>query len=244
MKQAAKTRLQAQASGVQAVLERAYPGTRAQLKRRILQGALDCFNTHGIEATTIELILARCDASVGNLYHHFGSKEGLVAALFFCALDDQAALLEGELARARTLREGVAAVVYSYVDWVTAQPELARFLFQARSSVSKGPHAQALQQRNRDLGKRVMGWFTLEARADDADAQSGAASKATAAAPATTAIVGAMKDLPRELLMSLIVGAAENYSRAWLAGRVKATPAQYRALLADAVWASVAAQSA
>lgn len=217
MKQSGKTGVQAVATGVQAVLELAHPGARAQLKRRILKGALECFNEHGIEATTIEMILARCDASVGNLYHHFGSKEGLVAALFFCALADQSALLDQELSHAQTPREGVAALVYSYVDWVTAQPELARFLFQARSSVSKGPHAGELQQRNRERGKRVLAWFSVPGR------------------------IGAMKDLPRELLLSLIVGAPENYSRAWLAGRVKATPAQYRELLADAVWASLAA---
>lgn len=217
MKQAAKTNAPTPPTGVQAVLERAYPGARAQLKRRILKGALACFNETGIEATTIEMILARCEASVGNLYHHFGSKEGLVAALFFCALEDQAALVDAELARARTTREGVAALVYSYVDWVTAQPELARFLFQARSSVSKGPHAAELQQRNRERGKRIVGWFAAEGR------------------------LQAMKELPKELVLSLIVGAPENYSRAWLAGRVKATPSQYRELLAEAVWASVAA---
>jgi AcrR family transcriptional regulator len=216
MKQAGKTSVQT-AAGVQAVLERAHPGARAQLKRRILKGALDCFNENGIEATTIEVILARCDASVGNLYHHFGSKEGLVAALFFCALEDQAGLLDAELARAQTLREGVAALVYSYVDWVTAQPELARFLFQARSAVSKGPHASELQLRNRERGKRIVAWFGAEGRG------------------------GAMKPWPKELLLSLIVGAPENYSRAWLAGRVKVTPTQYRELLAEAVWASVTA---
>ncbi|MGC4059741.1 MAG: TetR/AcrR family transcriptional regulator [Aquabacterium sp.] len=205
------------APGVQGVLERAYPGARAQLKRRMLQGALACFNEHGIEPTTIEMILTRCEASVGNLYHHFGSKEGLVAALFFCALADQAMRVDEELAKARTTQEGVAALVYSYVDWVTAQPELARFVFQARSAVSKGPHAKELQQRNRERGKLLMAWFAVPGHA------------------------GAIKALPPELMFSLIIGAPENYSRAWLSGRVKASPAQYREMLAEAVWASVAA---
>jgi AcrR family transcriptional regulator len=205
------------ASGAQAVLERVYSGARAQLKRRMLASALACFNEHGIEATTIEMILTRCEASVGNLYHHFGSKEGLVAALFFCALQDQGTLVDVELARARTLQEGVAACVYSYVDWVSAQPELARFMFQARASVAKGPHASELQQRNRQRNKLVMGWFT-EAGRD-----------------------GRFKDWPAELMLSLIIGPAENYSRAWLSGRVKAAPAQYREMLAEAAWASVRA---
>lgn len=204
-------------AGAKAVLERAYPGARAQLKRRMLAGALACFNEHGIEPTTIEMILARCEASVGNLYHHFGSKDGLVAALFFCALQDQGDLIDAELAKAQTMREGVAALVYSYVDWISAQPELARFMFQARSAVSKGPHGAELQQRNRQRAKLVMSWFGEPGRA------------------------GGIKDWPKELLPSLIIGAAENYSRAWLSGRVKATPAQQRERLAQAAWLSVAA---
>ena len=207
---------QTPSAGVPMVLERAYPGVRAQLKRRILGSALACFNEHGIEPTTIEMILARSDASVGNLYHHFGSKEGLVAALLFCALEDQAALLDTELAKAHSMQEGVSALVYSYVDWVTAQPELARFLFQARAAVSKGPYASELQQRNKLRAKLVMGWFAEPARA------------------------GALKPWPLELLPSLVIGQAENYSRAWLSGRVKAPPAQYRSMLAEAAWLSVA----
>lgn len=203
--------------GVQGVLDRVYPGARAQLKRRMLAGALTCFNEHGIEPTTIEMILARSEASVGNLYHHFGSKDGLVAALFFCALQDQGALLDQELAKAHTLQQGVAAMVYSYVDWVSAQPELARFMFQARSAVSKGPHAPELQQRNRQRAKELMAWMTDSSRE------------------------GRIKAWPMELMVSIIVGSAENYCRAWLSGRVKAAPSQYRDMLAEAAWLAIKA---
>jgi AcrR family transcriptional regulator len=215
MTQSGKTTGSNRTTGVQAVLERAYPGARAQLKRRILLGALSCFNEHGIEATTIEQILGKCEASVGNLYHHFGSKEGLVAALFFCTLADQASLVDEKLGQARTAQEGVAALVCSYVDWVTAQPELARFMFQARSAVAKGPHGRDLQQRNRERARQVMAWFGQHGRRD------------------------AIKDWPPELLPSLLIGPSENYCRAWLAGRVKATPSEYRSMLAQAAWASV-----
>jgi AcrR family transcriptional regulator len=204
-----------QPSALHAVLERAYPGARAQLKRRILAGALACFNEQGIEATTIDLLKERCDASVGNLYHHFGSKEGLVAALFFCALDDQAALTEPRFAQAGTVREGVAALVSGYVDWVTAQPELARFMYQARASVAKGPNGAELQQRNRQRGKAIVAWFNQPDR------------------------LAMLREWPAELFPSLIIGQAENYCRAWLSGRVKASPQQYREMLSDAAWRSV-----
>lgn len=217
MKQSGKVSGAGRGAGLQKVLARTYPGLRAQSKRRMLAAALTCFNEHGIEPTTIEMVLARCNASVGNLYHHFGSKEGLVAALFFCALQDQAALVDEELAKARTLQEGVAAMVYSYVDWVSAQPELARFMFQARSSVSKGPYAPELQQRNRQRAKLVMSWMSEPGR------------------------TGRLKDWPAELMLSVIIGAAENYSRAWLSGRVKTAPTQYREMLAEAAWLSLKA---
>jgi AcrR family transcriptional regulator len=199
-----------------AVLERAYPGARAQLKRRILLGALACFNEHGIEPTTIDMLKERCEASVGNLYHHFGSKEGLVAALFFSALDAQAALTDESFAQAVSLREGVAALVHGYVDWVTAQPELARFMFQARASVAKGPRGSELKQRNRQRGKALMAWFTEPER------------------------LAGLREWPAELLLSLIIGQSENYCRAWLSGRVKTSPQQYREMLAEAAWCSVA----
>jgi len=66
------------------LIERTFPGRRSDLKRIILREALACFNEVGIEATSIETIRARCDTSVGAIYHHFGNKEGLVAAITDC----------------------------------------------------------------------------------------------------------------------------------------------------------------
>ena len=45
--------------------------------------------------------------------------------------------------------------------------------------------------------------------------------------------------VPAELLLSLIIGAAESYARAWLSGRVKKSPNDYAQLLAQAAWASI-----
>lgn len=198
------------------VLERAYPGARSQLKRRILMGALQCFNEHGLELTTIEAIKQQCDTSVGNIYHHFGNKEGLVAALFFSAMDDQGSLLDQYLAQAKTAREGVAALVTSYVDWVAAQPELARFMFQARASVAKSQQGADLAQRNRQKHRQVVAWL---------------------AEPAHRA---GLRDWPPELFPSLVIGQAESYCRAWLSGRVKTSPQVYRDLLAEAAWHALA----
>ncbi|MBC2658999.1 TetR/AcrR family transcriptional regulator [Pseudomonas sp. MSSRFD41] len=197
------------------LLERCYPGRRAELKRTILHRALGCFNRLGLEATTIEMIRAECETSVGAIYHHFTNKEGLVAALFFTALDDQAQLRDRYLAQAQTLEQGVQALVHSYVDWVDAQPEWARFQFHARFAVTRGPFGQELAERNRTRNRRLLEWLKARSASD------------------------ALPAIPAELLPSLIIGQAESYCRAWLSGRVQGRPREYREHLAAAAWRSI-----
>src|SRR5471030_2111858 len=176
------------------LLERCYPGRRAELKRAILAQALSSFNEHGIEATTIEMIRAQCDTSVGAIYHHFGNKEGLVAALFFTALEDQAELRARYLESAETAKEGVYALVYSYVDWVDSEPQWARFQYHARFAVTKGPFAAELESRNQSRNALLKDWMERPGRGDP------------------------LNQVPAELLPSLIIGQADSYCRAWLAG--------------------------
>ncbi|CAI8754298.1 TetR/AcrR family transcriptional regulator [Pseudomonas sp. IT-P218] len=200
------------------LLERCYPGRRAELKRDIFRKALQLFNEQGIEATTIEMIRAECDTSVGAIYHHFGNKEGLVAALFFTALDDQAKLRDSYLADAQSTQAGVHALVHSYVDWVDNQPEWARFQYHARFAVTKGPFKDELVARNKARNKLLFEWLGASARVD------------------------VLRGYPPELLPSLIIGQAESYCRAWLSGRAKGSPKAYRDLLADSAWRSIATQ--
>lgn len=197
------------------LLERAFPGRRAELKRTILREALACFNANGIEAATIDMVRSAVDTSVGAIYHHFGNKEGLIAALFFTALDDMAALRERYLNEANTAEEKVRALVYSYLDWVVAQPEWARFQFQARFSVTNGPHADTLALKNQERNKSLARSFS------------------------DPSIRKELRSLPPELVPSLVIGSSENYCRAWLSGRVKSSPLAHREALADAAWRSV-----
>jgi AcrR family transcriptional regulator len=187
------------------------------LKRDILAGALACFNDYGIEAATIDQIRVRCETSVGNIYHHFGSKEGIIAALFFAAMDDQCRVRDVSLRQAATLEQGVRAQVTSYVMWVVAEPELARFQFQSRSFLINEAAVKALKERNRERNQQFKEWLV--------------------GIPASNLIAG----VASELLPSLIIGQSESYCRAWLAGRVKTPPDQFITALTEAAWASVLA---
>ncbi|WP_426132892.1 TetR/AcrR family transcriptional regulator [Pseudomonas sp. PWP3-1b2] len=197
------------------LIERTFPGRRSELKRSILRQALACFNEVGIEATNIETIRALCETSVGAIYHHFGNKEGIVAALFFAALEDQSALRDRYLQKADSPHDGIVALVQSYVEWVTEQPDWARFVFQSRFAVANGSFKDELLSRNKLRNQQLADWMSVEGR------------KAH------------FSHIPAELLPSLIIGSAESYSRAWLSARVKKSPREYGQVLAEAAWRSI-----
>ena len=202
---------------IRRVLERAEPGARKEHKRHVMACALDCFERNGVEQATIEEIRAAADSSIGSIYHHFGNKDGLVAAIFFAALDDQAALAEPQLAAAKSAHEAVEAAVRGYLEWITAQPRLARFMYRARAAVAAGPRGDELVARNKTRHKVLVAWLA----------------KGVAA--------GEIRDLPRETYVPLLIGQSENYCRAWLSERIKVKPAEHVEVFAEAAWRSIAA---
>ncbi len=60
---------------------------KARTARAILAAASELFFAHGMARTTIDEIAARADVSVGSVYFHFRSKEGVYLALVEEALD-------------------------------------------------------------------------------------------------------------------------------------------------------------
>lgn len=199
----------------QELLERLYPGRRATLKRQILLDALSCFLENGIETTSIEMIRSKSDSSVGAIYHHFKNKEGIVATLFFAALDDQAALRDNYLETTKSLQEVLYAFIHSYVDWVSEQPEFAKFLISARFSVMQGENQERLIQKNKLRNQKIFNAISNYAEA------------------------GFLTSIPHELLLSLVIGSTENYCRAWLSQRVTSNPKVYKDILAKAAWDSL-----
>jgi AcrR family transcriptional regulator len=200
---------------ISGLLERVEPGPRKAHKRHIMSCALACFDQLGLEATTIETIRERAGSSIGSIYHHFGNKEGLIAALCFAALDDQFALAQPRMLEAATPREAIEALVCTYLEWVTQQPKLARFLSQTRHSVATGPLKNELAERNKQRFGALLEWLAKGVKD------------------------GTIRPLPRETYASLLIGQSENYCRAWLTGRVKGKPSDYAKIFAQAAWASV-----
>lgn len=94
----------------------------------ILDAALAVFLDAGVPAASIEEIRRRSGASVGSLYHRFGSKEGIAAAVYLDALRDYQRDFVAALDRSRSAADGVRSAVRAHLRWVVRNPERARFL--------------------------------------------------------------------------------------------------------------------
>lgn len=200
------------------VLRAALPEDRAESKRLILAHALTAFNARGIEATTIDDVRAASGQSVGTIYHHFKNKEGVVAALLFAAVDDQSRAISARIEGLEDSHAVVEALITAYVGWITAHPDLARFVFMAREVVASGPFGDELRQRISARYAPIDACFARDVK------------------------YGRVMPLPEELIPALVLGAAEWYSQSWLAGRRMASPAERAEMLAEAAWRSIARQ--
>ena len=190
-------------------------GSPQTSRDKLLASAIACFDEHGLSGMTIEQIRRRANSSIGSLYHHFGNRDGLIAALFLALLDQQIAWSQSALDDATTPHEVVDAIIRGYLEWVGHHPREARFMYAARSEVAAGPSAAQLKEKNKERFGHLMGRL-----------------KAGVAA-------GEIRALPRETYAPLLVGASENYCRAWLSGRVSAEPVSHASVFVDAAWRSI-----
>ncbi|MEN9864894.1 MAG: hypothetical protein RL748_484 [Pseudomonadota bacterium] len=188
-------------------------------KTAILQAALAVFTEKGIEATTIDDIRQRSGASVGSIYHHFGTKEGIAAALFAHGLDQYWEQLRHTVAQAENAERGIHALLTAHIGWIMDKPDLARFLFARRQAVS-AEHDQNIRQRSGDHFKNLFAlfkpWFAQ----------------------------GILRRMPRELYGPLLVGPAQEYARQWLSGRTTLAPEIAIDELSAAAWRSLAVDPA
>lgn len=181
-------------------------------KADILQAALECFSSQGIEGTTVDMIRERSGASVGSLYHHFGSKEKIASALYMEGLRNMRELQDKRVQRCQTLEQFLKAIVGSHVDWIASNPDWARFLFSQRPVVSKTGDETLMKEESLASYQQLMTrFFEL--------------------APA-----GYDLPYPKAICVSLLIGPVHEYARAWLSGRQSKSLAGQKEFFADAAW--------
>ncbi|WP_271408168.1 TetR/AcrR family transcriptional regulator [Pseudomonas sp. Q1-7] len=191
---------------------------RPSRKDEILQAALACFTDHGVDATTIEMIRERSGASIGSLYHHFGNKERIIAALYLEGISGYARLVEAGFAQADSAEACIRLLVACYIDWVTAHPEWARFILHSRGRVEASEMGEQLREANRLHHGRIDEFLRPYRDA------------------------GEFRDMPRDCFVSIVIGPVQDFSRHWLAGRTRTSLAACREIFMDAAWEAVRAR--
>lgn len=190
---------------------------RTTRKDEILQAALACVIEVGVDATTIEMIRDRSGASIGSLYHHFGNKERILAALYLAGTEQYAELLEQGFATADSAEACVKLLVTSYIDWVVANPDWARFVLHSRGRVEASEMGEQLREANQQHYARI--YQALAGYREQ----------------------GCFKTMPVDCFASVIIGPTHDFSRNWLAGRARSDLADCRELFAQIAWDSVRA---
>jgi AcrR family transcriptional regulator len=67
--------------------QRGRADSAAATRQRILDATIELYREHGIPATTLKSVAERADVSRGTILHHFGSANGLLAAVLDGVLD-------------------------------------------------------------------------------------------------------------------------------------------------------------
>lgn len=188
-------------------------GTRTA--ERLLDAALAVHASAGFEGLTVQAVLDRSGASLGSLYHHFGSAAGLQAALYARSLRRLLDAVADAVATTATARDGVHALVVAYLGFTAEQPDVARFVHAA----SYAP-------------------FLSGAAADVAATVEPALERLRAQFRPHLAS-GELAPLPEPLVEMLLVGPPAETARRWLAGDLRIDLETAVEVLPDRVWESV-----
>jgi len=191
-----------------------HPKTAAR-RETIIQAALACFVELGFASTTVEDIRRRSKASNGSLYHHFTNKDQLAVAVYLQGLTVYQTGLLKALERNPEAGSGVHAIVRYHLDWVRNHPDWARYLLEMRHAEFMVGSEAAIADQNHRFMERVVRW--LERHIES----------------------GALRRLPPDLFLSLIIGPCQEYTRLRLAGRAQAKLSVAIEELAQAAWLSV-----
>lgn len=185
-------------------------------RREILLAALDAFLEIGETGTFIQEVCQRSGVSVGTLYHHFGSKEQLIATLHHFLLDQYQSGAGPILAADPPAEEGIRQTVGYHVHWLVDHPREATFLLQQPFAGYRSDSVpDHLIASNREFLSIVHGW--LERRME----------------------AGELKRLPFDVIVALLIGPVHHWVRGELFlsfERARAKADKTITELADGAW--------
>lgn len=182
---------------------------------RLLTAALEVYAASGQDGFTVNAVTAASGVSLGSLYHHFGSFDGLAAALYSRCMASLFDELISALKRTRTTRTGIHAIVVAYLRFTQREPNPARFIHASAYTGYLAAHAEQIAAAKAPSYETVANWLRPRVAA------------------------GEIIAIPEPLLEILLIGPAAETARRWLSGVPGVDITQAIRVLPDQIWRSL-----
>ncbi|MFF3318607.1 TetR/AcrR family transcriptional regulator [Streptomyces sp. NPDC003035] len=182
----------------------------------LLDAALRLYAAEGERGITVSAVTRESGVSLGSLYHHFGSVDGLVAALTYRWLSRLLTELATSLQSARTARTGIRALVRTYLTFIQEHRDAALLLHS--STADRIGMAQGRELRDAQEARLSAFAQWIQPRVAS----------------------GEIAPLPLPLIESLVLGPVVAVVRRWLSGIDDVDLDAAARILPDRIWRSLA----
>lgn len=184
----------------------------------MLSAALGVFDATGPDGFKLTAVTKASGVSVGSIYHHFGSFDGLGAALYSRCMGELLDELVARLQPQRTARGGVTTVVTGYLEWASANRAQARFIHASAYASFLPAYREKILAAKEPSVRKIADWLQPHVEA------------------------GTVVELPDPLFEVLVIGPATEFTRRWLSAPDEFDIAAAARILPERVWNAVRAQ--
>lgn len=178
----------------------------------ILQAALHCFLENGYENSSIDDIRIRSGASVGSIYHHFGSKARIATQLFLDGHTHKHQHITDGLTTSLSADDTLRAMVNRYIEWTHSHQTWAIYLTTFQHAVIPEEQVTHWLALRNGFAENLSVYLTPHIKA------------------------GAIKAMPEHICISLVFGPVIDFTRWCLQNNQMSELMQQRTHFAEAAW--------
>jgi AcrR family transcriptional regulator len=182
----------------------------------LLDAALRVYAAEGERGITVGAVTRASGVSLGSLYHHFGSIDGLVSALTHRWLGRLLGELLVSLQGAPTARAGIDALVQGYLAFIREHRDAALLLHSSTADRHTMAHGKELRDTQEARLSAFAQWVQPHVES------------------------GELAPLPLPLIESLALGPVVAVARRWLSGIDDVDLDEAARILPDRIWRSLA----
>lgn len=182
---------------------------------RILAEALRVHAERGHEGFTMKAVIAATGMSSGSLYHHFGSFDGLAAALYARCMADLLDALLDALEGVTDARAGVESVTRAYLHFTRERSGAARFIHSSAYAAYLPKHAAVIAELKAPRIAKLIAWMGPHVAG------------------------GRVARLSPVMMEMLLIGPAAETARRWLSDPGSVDLDEAAAVLPSRIWASL-----